>query len=81
MPTRALDAVFSAARRLDAPLNIREAALKSQLLDRGFLLAGASEKRASSAVDRSSRTKKIAGSSKRVLVMPIGILEPREGDD
>jgi hypothetical protein len=81
MPTRALDAVFSAARRLDAPLNIREAALKSQLLDRGFLLAGASEKRASSAVDRSSRTKKISGSSKRVLVMPIGILEPREGDD
>jgi hypothetical protein len=66
---------------LDAPLNIREAALKSQLLDRGFLLAGGAEKRANSAVVRSSHTKKIAGSSKRVLVMPIGILEPQEGDD
>lgn len=80
LPTTALEAVYSAAKRIDTPLNLRPAALKRQLWDRGFLLGGA-EQRDRGAVDRTTRVVRIATNPRRVLAMPLGLIEQREEDD
>ncbi|EXJ14595.1 toprim domain-containing protein [Imhoffiella purpurea] len=81
LPTTTLEAVYSAAKRIDTPLNLRPTALKRQLWDRGFLLGGNAEQRDARSVDRTTRVVRIATNPRRVLVMPLGLIEQREDAD
>ena len=80
LPTTVFEAAYSAARRIDTPLNLRPTALKRQLWDRGFLLGGNAEQRDAGSVDRTSRVVRIANNPRRVLVMPLGLVEQRDDD-
>lgn len=78
IPTVALKAVLSAARHLDAPLNLKESALKRQLLECGFLLPGEVKQRGDSSVQRLTRQVRVGNSRSYVLVMPLDIIEQLE---
>lgn len=75
LPTPTLEAVYSASRHIDTPLNLRPTALKRQLLDRGFLLAGTTEQRGDKQVDRTTRKVRIGQRTASVLVCPLARLE------
>lgn len=82
LPTPTLEAIYSASKRIDTPLNLRPAALKRQLLDRGFLLPGNTEQRGDKQVDRTTRKVRIGQRTVSVLVFPLDVLErATEGTD
>jgi hypothetical protein len=75
LPTPTLEAIYSASRRIETPLNLRPTALKRQLLDGGFLLSGTTEQRGDKQVDRTSRKVRIGQRTVSVLVCPLIGLE------
>ena len=79
LPTPTLEAIYSASRRIESPLNLRPTALKRQLLDRGFLLSGTTEQRGGKQVDRTARKVRIGQRTASVLVLALGRLE-RHGE-
>ncbi|MBK1717608.1 hypothetical protein [Thiocystis violacea] len=75
LPTPTLEAVYSASRRIDTPLNLRPTALKRQLFERGFLLSGTAEPRGGKPVERTTRKVRIGQRTASVLVCPLDRLE------
>ncbi|NVZ11608.1 hypothetical protein HW932_20370 [Allochromatium humboldtianum] len=80
LPTPTLEAVYSASKRIDTPLTLRPAALKRQLLDRGFLQPGNSEQRGDKQVDRTTRKVRIGQHTASVLVVLLQALERPEAN-
>ncbi len=81
LPTPTFEAVYSCSRRIETPLNLRPTALKRQLLDRGFLLAGTPEVRGDKTVDRTTRKVRIGHRSAAVLVFSLGMLDRQADHD
>jgi hypothetical protein len=75
----AFAAVADRGRRMDAPLNIKEAALWRQLRDRGVLLPGDPEQRDGNPIERTTQRRYVGTKQQKVLVFHLSVLGCDEG--